>query len=80
MLPVYIDQLTQNGELKDFNQSIIKTAASVSPGTLKRIIATFPKPPAKRYKGNHFIYQQIPIIADFGRYAMKRPDSLKWIL
>lgn len=73
MLPVYIEQLAKNGELKDFNQSILKTAASVSLGTLKRIVATFPKPSIKRYKGNHFIYQQVPIIADFGRYAMKRP-------
>jgi hypothetical protein len=67
MLPMYIDQLKSNGLLKEFNLETIKETVSVSLGTLKRIISTFPKTSQGRAKGNSLIHQKIPIIADFGK-------------
>jgi len=32
---------------------------------------------SKRYKGNAFIYQKVPIVADFGRYAFERPGYVE---
>jgi|GEM_PF-2402532 len=76
MLPLYIDQLKSNGLLKEFNLNTIKETASVSLGTLKRIISSFPKPTRGRAKGNALINQKIPIIADFGKYAFQKPGYI----
>jgi hypothetical protein len=77
MLPMYIDQLKSNGLLKEFNLETIKETVSVSLGTLKRIISTFPKTSQGRAKGNSLIHQKIPIIADFGKYAFQRPGYIE---
>jgi len=77
MLYIYVEQLSSNGLLVGFSSEVIEETLKMSLSTLKRIISTFPKPPMKRYKGNAHIYREIPIIADFGRYARKRPGFIE---
>ena len=53
---------------------LLKTekAKKVSSGTLKRMVSRFPKVSTKKHKGNAFIYQKVPISANFGRYAFEK--------
>jgi hypothetical protein len=41
----------------------------MSLGTLKRVIATFPRTSTKKHKGNAMIYKQVPIVANFGKFT-----------
>ena len=61
--------LAENGKLKYFNKEVIVTVRGLSVATIKRIIATFPKPLTKKKKGAKKIYQQVPIKANFGQYS-----------
>ncbi|WP_022855961.1 hypothetical protein [Thermodesulfobacterium thermophilum] len=72
VLPSTIDILLKEGLLKHYDLEIINETKGLSFGTLKRIIIKFKKPTfRKRYKGQAFIYHQVPISADFGKYAKK---------
>jgi hypothetical protein len=73
MLDVYIEQLLNNKMLSNYLSFDIETVRAISLGTLKNIIKGFPRPLTKRHKGNAFIYQKVPIIADFGKYSYDKP-------
>jgi len=78
ILKICIEHLNAKGELKDYPLEAIEGARQISLGTLKRIIREFPSQIQKRkYKGNAFIYKQIPIIADFGKNAYTRPGYIE---
>ncbi len=69
LLGVYIKQLKDNHQLEGYSPADIQLTQEVSLGTLKRIIATFPRPKAGKHKGNSLIYKQVPILAHFGQFA-----------
>ncbi len=69
LLNVYIRQLKDNHQLEGYSPADIQLTQEVSLGTLKRIIATFPRPRAGKHKGNSLIYKQVPILAYFGKFA-----------
>lgn len=69
MMGEYIDALEKKEELKFYGKRYIQEARKVSEGTLKRVVAEFPKPKDKRHQGNSDLYKQIPIEAYFGDHA-----------
>ncbi len=77
MLPVYIDQLRRNGRLSFYEASFVKQVEGIPLGSLKRIMGEFPRVLSRRYRGDSFIYQKVPIVADFGRYAKERPGYVE---
>lgn len=67
VLGEYVRQLEKSGALKRCGERYIHETETVSPRTLKRIIAGFPKAGRRRDgKGNAAIYKAIPINAHFG--------------
>lgn len=77
MLDVYIEQLLNNNMLCNYSLSDIQTARAISLGTLKRVIKDFPRPAIKKHKGNAFIYQKVPIVADFGKYSYEKTGYIE---
>jgi hypothetical protein len=78
MLNVYIDQLKQNNKLNSKAVGLkIKLVKNMSLGTLKNIVSQFPKIGSKKHKGNSKIFKQVPIIANFGKYAKARPGYIE---
>lgn len=73
MLNAYLCQLKQNRRLDFYSAEEIVQTSKISLGGLKKIIAAFPKASSKKHKGNVSIYKQIPIMADFGKFALKKP-------
>lgn len=73
MLPIYLKQLRENGELRFCSPKEINQTKQISLGSLKNIIAQFPKTSSKKHKGNAFIYKQVPIMANFGQFAKEKP-------
>ena len=65
----YIDQLETRGMLGAYSKIDISTAKSMSLGTLKRVISTFPRTSSKKHKGNAMIYKQVPVVANFGKFT-----------
>lgn len=63
--------------LSNYKWLDIETVRSISLGTLKNIIKDFPRPATKKHKGNAFIYQKVPIIADFGKYSYDSPGYIE---
>jgi len=70
---VCIKQLEQEGRLRSYGKSDIDKVLNISPASLKRIIAVFPKASLKKHKGNAAIYKEIPVMADFGKFARVKP-------
>lgn len=67
-----IEQLAENGNLKNYGNRYISETKQMSERTLKRIITTFPRTTVgKRHKGNAAIYKAIPINAHFGKNAYR---------
>jgi hypothetical protein len=73
MIKIYIEQLELNNKLSFYPKEVIEQVKDISLGTLKGIMVGFPRIRANRHKGNIDIYKQVPIIADFGKYARYRP-------
>lgn len=73
MIDVYISHLKQNRRLDFYSLEEVERARTISLGSLKNIIAAFPKGSSKKHKGNASIYKQVPVMADFGKYALKKP-------
>jgi len=71
MLSTYINQLETKGLLKYYSKDYIDITKSISLGTLKRVIYSFPKANTKKHKGNAMVYKQVPIVAHFGRFSDK---------
>ncbi len=71
MLSIYIDQLDMRGMLRLYSRDDIDITKSISLGTLKRVISTFPRTSTKKYKGNASIYKQVPIVANFTKFTDK---------
>jgi hypothetical protein len=69
MLSSYIDQLEIRGMLGAYSKNDIAAAQSMSLGTLKRVISSFPKTSTKKHKGNAMIYKQVPVVANFGEFT-----------
>jgi hypothetical protein len=76
MLSTYIDQLDIRGKLKIYSRDQIGGTRSISIGTLKRVIATFPRTSSKKHKGSASIYKQVPIVAHFSQFT-DRPGHVK---
>lgn len=76
MLKVCIEHLRRRN-LLFYESSFIEEVEKISLGTLKRIIREFPRTSKRRYKGNAFIYQKVPIVADFGRHSFERPGYVE---
>jgi len=78
MLSVYLQQLKQNERLEFCSNGELKQTEKISLGMVKNIIAGFPRTSSRRrYKGNALIYKQVPIMADFGRFAKEKPGYLE---
>ena len=71
MFDIYIDQLEIAGLLGVYSKGDISITKSISLGTLKRIIATFPRASTKKHKGRASVYKQVPIVAHFGQFNDK---------
>ena len=71
MLPTYLDQLGIKGVLRIYSRDQIEKTRSISLGTLKRVISTFPRTSSKRHRGNASIYKQVPIVAHFSQFTDK---------
>lgn len=71
MLTPYIDQLDIRGMLKFYSKEDIDKTRSISLGTLKRVLSTFPKTSSKKHKGNAMIYTKVPIVAHFSQFTDK---------
>ncbi len=71
MLDVYIGELKRNNKFSLYELSKIHQVSEISLGTLKRMIRKFPKISSKKSKGNAFIYQKVPIEANFGKHAFE---------
>lgn len=67
----YIDDLEKHEKLQYYGDRYIQETKEISEGTLKRVLADFPKGKKKRRKGNAEIYKAIPIEAYFGENADK---------
>ena len=65
----YIDQLEIRGMLGAYSKVDIATTKSMSLGTLKRVISSFPRTSSKKHKGNAMIYKQVPVVANFGKFT-----------
>ena len=76
MLSTYIDHLDIRGMLKFYSTEDIEKTRSISLGTLKRVISTFPRTSSKKHKGNASIYKQVPIVAHFSQFT-DRPGYLE---
>jgi len=73
-----IEGLHREGLLRDYPEDVLEASRAVSLGILKRILSGFERAVLrKRYKGNVFIYTQVPIIADFGQNAYSVKRNLK---
>ena len=77
MLAIYIEQLKKNNLLTFYEPRIVEEVKRISLGTLKRMIRDFPKASKRRKRGNAFIYQKVPIIADFSRYSFEGPGYVE---
>ncbi|MEA2081656.1 MAG: hypothetical protein U9O97_02830 [Elusimicrobiota bacterium] len=73
MMGIYIDQLEQNKKLFFYPSEVVKRMRNIPLGTLKKIMMTFPREHGNKHKGNADIYKRVPIIANFGKYANKKP-------
>jgi len=71
MLSTYINQLGTKGFLLYYSKDDIDITKSISLGTLKRVVSSFPKANTKKHKGNAMVYKQVPIVAHFGRFSDK---------
>jgi len=71
MLITYINQLEAKGFLKHYSKEDMNITKSISLGTLKRVISSFPKANTKKHKGNAMVYKQVPIVAHFGQFSDK---------
>ena len=70
MIGEYVEQLEGAGLLKVYDEKVLEEVKQISLGSLKRITGKFKRLSNRRkQKGNAFIYKQIPIQAEFGRYA-----------
>jgi hypothetical protein len=69
----YVEQFELNGKGFYYPQEVIKRVKNIPLGTLKKIMMTFPRQHGSKHKGNADIYKQVPIIADFGKYANTKP-------
>jgi len=69
MLSIYIDQLDIRGMLRFYSKHYIEKTKSISLGTLKRVVSTFPNTSTKKYKGNASIYKQVPIMCNFTKFT-----------
>lgn len=77
MIDIYLWQLKQNKRLDFYSAEEIAQTKKISLGSLKRIIAIFPKASSKKHKGNASIYKEIPMMADFGKFALKKPGYIE---
>lgn len=77
MMGVYLKQLKQNKRLDFYSPEEVEQTNKISLGSLKKIIAAFPKASSKKHKGNASIYKQVPIMADFGKFARKKPGFVE---
>lgn len=77
MLEIYIDQLEKNGQLNFYNSKVIDQTKNISLGTLKNILADFPSTNKGKRKGNAEIYKQVPIVANFGKFAYQKPGYVE---
>jgi len=73
MIGIYVDQLEQNKKLFFYPTEVVERIRKIPLGTLKKIMMTFPREHGNKRKGNAGIYKQVPIIANFGKYANKKP-------
>lgn len=72
----YIKALDKAGRLKSYSQEVVSKSKEMSLGTLKNIIATFPRSKTNKHKGNVEIYKQIPIEAHFRKYT-REPGNIE---
>jgi hypothetical protein len=73
MMGIYITQLEQNKKLFFYPTEVVERVRKIPLGTLKKIMMTFPREHGNKHKGNADIYKQVTVIANFGKYANKKP-------
>ncbi|WP_028841607.1 hypothetical protein [Thermodesulfobacterium hveragerdense] len=67
-------KLLKEDLLKHYPSEGINETKNLSLGTLKRFLRLFDKPSfKKKTKGQAFIYRQVSISADFGKYSQVGP-------
>lgn len=72
----FIHDLRNADKLKHISNKDIAIAKNVSLGTLKNIIAEFPNPNTRNYKGKSSVYRLVPIDANFRRFT-KQPGNIE---
>ena len=77
MIGKYIEQLEDAGGLILYPAEVIKKVNKIPLGTLKKIMRSFPHMHSNKHKGNFEIYKQVPIVANFGKYAMEKPGYVE---
>jgi hypothetical protein len=77
MIGKYIEQLEDAGDLILYPAEVIKQVDKIPLGTLKKIMRSFPRQHKSIHKGNFEIYKQVPIVANFGKYAMENPGYVE---
>ena len=77
MIGEYIEQLEDAGGLILYPPEVIKQVDKIPLGTLKKIMRSFPCQHKSIHKGNFEIYKQVPIVANFGKYAMEKPGYVE---
>jgi hypothetical protein len=77
MIGKYIEQLEDAGGLILYPPEVIKQVNKIPLGTLKKIMRSFPRQHKSIHKGNFEIYKQVPIVANFGKYAKEKPGYVE---
>jgi hypothetical protein len=77
MLEIYLDQLGKNSQLNFYQARDIAQVKKIPLGTLKKIMADFPSTNKGKRKGNAEIYKEVPIVANFGKFAHQKPGCVE---
>ncbi len=77
VIGIYLEQMELNDELKTFSKEAVEKVLKISIASLKRIINGFPRTSSKKHRGNCDLYKNVRIVANFGKYAKKKPGYIE---
>ena len=77
VIGIYLEQMELNDELKTYSKEVAEKVLNISLASLKRIIGNFPRTSSKKHRGNCDLYKDVRIVANFGKYAKKKPGYVE---
>jgi len=77
VIGTYLEQMELNEELETYSKEAVEKVLKISLASLKRIINGFPRVSSKKHRGNCDLYKNVRIVADFGKYAKKKPGYVE---